>query len=241
MATEILCEFCQKPFHVRNYEIKLRQLGFKRSLTCSRECAFAIRRGRSVPTRHRRVTLVCAQCKNPFIDTEVHAKERRFCCIQCKAEHQKTAMLGKGNHYFGRKHSEQTREKISENHFRGYGSANPNWRGGVTELKILIRKSKKYQQWRDAVYNRDHYCSVQSGTKGRAYELVAHHIKPFIEILREFLALYPDLDPLLDANKLCELAMKHKPFWDVANGMTLLRDEHQWLHSNQNETDDDQE
>lgn len=150
-------------------------------------------------------------------------------------------MVGEGNHYFGRKHSELTRQKISANHFRAYGDENPNWHGGVTELKILIRKSKKYKQWREQVYQRDHYRSVQSGKRGHSRELVAHHVKSFIEILREFLTLYPDLDPEQDASKLCELAMRYQPFWDVSNGVTLLRDEHQALHSNQNAPDDDKD
>lgn len=238
MAAEILCDYCQKPFRAQTFDIKLRQLGLKQSLTCSRECSYAIRRGRPVPKKRNRIDLICNLCGKPFQEKASNASNRRFCSIQCKAEFQKTALRGENNPFFGRKHSQETISRITETRLYQFGDANPNWRGGVTELKKLIRKSKKYQKWRTQVYKRDKYCSVQSGKKGRARELVAHHKIPFIAILREFLALHPDLDPEKDANKLCEIAMKYKPFWDVSNGMTLLRDEHQALHSRNGGIDD---
>lgn len=160
----------------------------------------------------------------------VHAQERRFCSIGCKAEYQRTALAGEGNTFYGRQHSEETRRKISANHFRWYGEDNPNWRGGITELKTLIRKSKRYKQWRDAVYRRDGYRSVQSGKRGQSWDLVAHHLKPFIEVLREMLTLYPNLSPDQDATELFKIALSYEPLWDVSNGITLLRQEHIELH-----------
>ncbi|OGO35074.1 MAG: hypothetical protein A2Z03_01805 [Chloroflexi bacterium RBG_16_56_8] len=169
-------------------------------------------------------------CGQEFEETAVHAETRRFCSIACKAEYQRTALAGEGNPFFGRQHSEETRRKISANHFRWYGEDNPNWRGGITELKILIRKSKRYKQWRDAIYKRDGYRSVLSGKRGQAWELVAHHIKPFIQILHEMLAEYPGLSSDNDATELCKIALNYEPLWDIANGVTLLRQEHIDLH-----------
>ncbi len=233
------CENCGKPFHVPRYKLWLRQCGIQHSLSCSRGCAYELRQNRPVLSRRRRVILTCELCGKEFEETSVHADMRRFCSIACKAEYQRTALAGEGNTYYGRKHSKETRQRISTNHFRSYGKDNPNWHGGVTELKVLIRKSKKYKQWRNAVYQRDHYRSSLSGKRGRSSELVAHHKKPFIEILNEMLALYPNLSPERDASKLCEIAMNYAPLWEIENGVTLLYSEHTELHSAQNSHDDE--
>jgi NUMOD3 motif len=181
--------------------------------------------------RRRRVILTCEMCGQTFEETAVHAESRRFCSIACKAEYQRTALAGKGNPFYGQQHTKDSRRQISASHFRWYGEDNPNWHGGITNLKDLIRKSKRYKQWRDAVYQRDGYRSVLSGKRGQAWELVAHHKKPFIEILNEMLALYPELTPDKDAAQLCEIAMSYAPLWDIDNGVTLLRQEHIRLHS----------
>jgi len=231
MPVLVYCDNCGKPFYVKPYKLEGLELGHQHSLCCSRKCAYELRRGRPVMVRQRRVTLTCEMCGQMFEETIVHAENRRFCSLACKAEYQRVALLGEGNPYYGRQHSESTRIKISANHFRGYGADNPNWRGGVTELKTLIRKSKRYEQWRNAVYQRDGYRSVLSGKRGQAWELVAHHKRPFIEILHEMLALHPDLLPDKDAAQLCAIAMNYAPLWDVDNGITLLRREHIELHS----------
>jgi len=229
MPVQVHCDNCNKSFYTMPYKLKELQHGNRHSLCCSRECAYELRRDRPVPARHRRVTLTCEVCRQTFKVKASHAKKRRFCSLDCKAEYQRTAFIGKGNPFYGRRHSKDSRRKISINHFRLYGKDNPNWRGGVTEFKLLIRKSKRYQQWRKAVYRRDGYRSTLSGKKGQ--ELAAHHKKPFIKILREMLALYPDLSLDKDVVQLCEIAMNYAPLWDVDNGITLLRQEHIKLHS----------
>lgn len=42
-----------------------------------------------------------------------------------------------------------------------------------------------------------------------------------------------------DKAKLFKLALKHEPLWDIANGITLLRDEHHELHYG-SEADEDE-
>jgi HNH endonuclease len=82
------------------------------------------------------------------------------------------------------------------------------------------------------VFQRDYFRSVISGKRGQRWYLVAHHIIPFADILQDFLALHPNLDLENDADKaeLFRLAMNYKPFWDVNNGQTMLRDEHIEFH-----------
>ena len=236
MPVTLPCANCGKLVTVRPYVVQHRI-----AVCCSRECGYAIRRGRPVLARQRRVELTCEVCGETFVETEAHARYRRFCSIACKSEYQKTALRGENNPYYGRPHSDETRALISQNHFRAYGKNNPNWQGGVTDLKALLRKSKRYKQWQMEVFKRDLFRSALSGERGQKWYLVAHHVKPFADILHDFLALYPELDPGNDDDKaeLVRLAMDYEPFWDVSNGITLLRDEHQLLHQQLGVEDND--
>lgn len=105
----------------------------------------------------------------------------------------------------GRKHSEETRLKISRantgrNIGRFAGNRSHLWRGGLTEKSKQIRNSTEYKNWRRAVFERDGYtcvlCLARNGN-GIAVELNADHIKPFY--------LFPELR------------------LDVSNGRTLCR------------------
>lgn len=55
---------------------------------------------------------------------------------------------------------------------------NPNWRGGITSDVVCARATKKYEEWRDAVYAKDWYTCQCCG---RSYniEKQAHHISNF--------------------------------------------------------------
>lgn len=70
---------------------------------------------------------------------------------------------------------------------------NPAWKGGVSCINRRIRRSKEYQLWRKAIFERDGYkciwCGIKSGC-GKAVILHADHIKPF--------AHYPELRLAID-------------------------------------------
>ena len=89
---------------------------------------------------------------------------------------------------------EHSQENKRENHY--------NWKGGITPLNEIARKSNRHKKWRAAVFERDDYtcqnCNVRGG------RLHAHHIKPFAE--------YHDLR------------------FDVDNGVTLCRKCHRAIH-----------
>ena len=63
------------------------------------------------------------------------------------------------------------------------GEKSSNWKGGVTPINELIRKSPQYQGWREAVFTRDNYTCQHCG-KTKCY-IEAHHLKAFSE--------YPEL------------------------------------------------
>lgn len=58
------------------------------------------------------------------------------------------------------------------------GENNHNWKGGVSDERDKIKKSKEYQQWRLAVYREDGFACVKCDSKD---DIVAHHIEGFAD------------------------------------------------------------
>ena len=93
----------------------------------------------------------------------------------------KMSKLLRGNkHCLGRKHTEETKQKIS---LAISGPNHPCWKGGVSPLRTRIWQSREYKQWRKAVFERDDYTCLDCSTRGGT--LNAHHKKSFAE--------YPEL------------------------------------------------
>ena len=113
--------------------------------------------------------------------------------------------------------TEKTREKISDANktqiLMGFKKGHKpfNYIDGRTKLVKMIKIMKEYLEWRSAVFKRDNYHCQNCGEKGY---LEAHHIIPFIKILREFKI------------KNFEDARKCKLLWDVGNGISYCRDCH---------------
>lgn len=59
---------------------------------------------------------------------------------------------------------------------RTCGSANVNWKGGITPINEQIRHSSEYKVWRSKVFTRDNFTCVCGLVGGK---LEAHHIKSF--------------------------------------------------------------
>jgi hypothetical protein len=91
-----------------------------------------------------------------------------------------------------------------------------NWKGGVTNLNILIRNLVEMGNWRKAVFERDNYTCQECFSKK---EIEAHHIIPFSLILKIY-----QIKSVSDAIK-CIL------LWDISNGKTLCEKCHR--HSRQ--------
>jgi len=79
------------------------------------------------------------------------------------------------------------------------GKLASNWQGGKTPEGIRIRNSRKYAEWRKAVFERDNYICIICGYD-KGHILQADHIKPF--------AHFPELR------------------FDVDNGRTLCKNCH---------------
>jgi len=104
------------------------------------------------------------------------------------------------------------------------GANNGNYKGGITPLANMIRHLLEYINWRNQIFKRDNYTCQECEQIGGNLE--AHHIKPFAELLQEFLKEYDQFSPIEDKETLVRLAMKWKLFWEVNNGKTLCEDCH---------------
>lgn len=63
------------------------------------------------------------------------------------------------------------------------GNKSPQWKGGITSINEVIRKSVEYKIWREEVFTRDNFTCQICNTRGS--NIHADHIKPF--------AYYPKL------------------------------------------------
>ncbi len=61
------------------------------------------------------------------------------------------------------------------------GKKHPNWKGGITPVNIVMRKSLKYKLWRESVFKRDNWtCQI---CNNRGIKLNADHIKSFADYI----------------------------------------------------------
>lgn len=104
------------------------------------------------------------------------------------------------------KHSEEVKRKMCLTRKK---EDNPHWKGGRTSKQMILRTSKRFVNWRRAVFKRDNYicqnpnCKFCNNKIGGSLE--AHHIVPFAECLN------------LDYEEL---------IFDTDNGITLCKDYH---------------
>jgi hypothetical protein len=117
--------------------------------------------------------------------------------------------------HIGIKHTEETKTKIS---LSLMGDKSNSWKGGVTTLYNLIRKNRKYYEWRDKVYKRDDYKCVYCNSK-KSGNLNAHHIINFSKILED-----NNIKNLEEAINCVEL-------WNINNGLTLCKKCHKKQHT----------
>lgn len=141
--------------------------------------------------------------KNPSKRTEVKNKIRAS-MIKFMANSENRAKAGLANR--GRKHSLETRIKISKSH---RGEKSYSWKGGVSKVSRTIRRSFEYRQWRSDVFTRDDFTCQDCGMRGVYIE--AHHVKMFSIILEEYNI------------KTMEDALCCEELWNINNGSTLCR------------------
>jgi len=118
----------------------------------------------------------------------------------------------------GRKHSEETRKKISDGNLGHIVSKETrqkisnshkgekcwNWRGGKTPLNKCIRRSGEYTLWRKVIFERDNFtCQKYKIRRGKLHP---HHINNFAD--------FPELRFAID-NGITLSEKAHKEFHQI--------------------------
>jgi len=106
------------------------------------------------------------------------AKNRIVSKETCKkiSKKLKGKYLGSNNPFYGKKHSEETKNKLRE---KMSGINSPRWNPHKTdEERINGRHIYGYNEWRKSVYERDDYTCQKCGDD-RGGKLNAHHIKNY--------------------------------------------------------------
>jgi Pyruvate/2-oxoacid:ferredoxin oxidoreductase delta subunit len=166
---------------------------------CSRECAV-----RGIDWGARPQSLY-----NP----NMHSNEKILCACGCGTEIPKYDKRGRPRKYasghtmVGKKRNVTWGKKIAESRKRNgslTGEKHWNWKGGISDEMKALRKTPKYDEWRFAVYKRDHYTCQYCKKHCASNDIIAHHLEDF---------------------------RYHKELrYDVNNGVTLCRGCHLNVH-----------
>ena len=175
----------------------------------------------------------CKNCNISFYVKKSHIFRRKYCSFNCRN-------IG----YIGNKLSKETREKISRGnmgripkhlnklHKSNIGRKNTmeqrirmslahtgekEFTGFKRDLRSRIMGLRSYLKWRSDVFKRDSYYCQCCGEKGY---LEAHHIIPFVTLIKEFKI------KTIDSARIC------KSLWDVGNGITYCKKCHILLDEN---------
>lgn len=146
--------------------------------------------------------ITCLKCKKRFYVIKSRLKIAKFCSYSCMNKYNAKFHLGK-------KH--------------------PRWTG-LTTLYQLIRNDKLSGRWKNKVFRRDKYTCQKCGDN-RGHNLIAHHIRLFKDILKEFVQEQNQCFAEKDKDLLFRLSLKYKPLWDIDNGITLCKRCHKSFHS----------
>ena len=121
----------------------------------------------------------------------------------------------------GRVHSLESREHFRQAQFRRYHKSQSHVYNGIRHLC-------RAKEFVIGVYRRDHFTCRKCHVKCR--HLIAHHLKAFGLIFKEFLENYNQFSWYEDKETLIRLALSYEPFWEVSNGGTLCVPCHNEFH-----------
>lgn len=183
------CVICDniflKPIHCSKKD-------WKERMSCSKKCGYIYR---------SKINIIWNKGLTKETDKRVKELSERQTGIKKDFSNYK----GKKHHFWGAKHTNTTKKKMSISH---QGEKHWNWQNGKTELVMQIRNSSEYKEWRTKVFKRDDFTCQKCGSD-RSGDLEAHHIE-FLSVIIEKYQI-----------KTLDDALKCKRLWEIENGITL--------------------
>lgn len=171
------------------------------------------------------VERICKDCgKKSLVRKDLYRDRCRTCYYKSKE--------GKPTWNKGKKMSKAFCEKISKikKDFLSNPENHWNWQGGKTSLYAALRNSELSFKWKQDVKKRDNFTCQRCGDS-TSNNLESHHIKPFSQILKEFLSFYNQFSPIEDREILLRLSISWPDFWKLENGKTLCKECHKKTES----------
>lgn len=160
LRTQAECEVCKQPQDItlHAYESTLKKNGFYRCKPCG------IRAYWSDPIRCQVRGIAIRQS-----DSYQKALQNRDC-------------IGVNNGMYGRRHTEESRRRMSKSRFGKTGANATGWRGGKTSFTKRVKKLMTTRLgWYAAVFARDNSTCQKCGSVSK---LDAHHIEPVAVIIK---------------------------------------------------------
>lgn len=188
-----------------NEEIKVYpSIGIRRQF-CSKECKYAWQskhvRGINHPT-FKRIKVMCIRCNEEF-EVKAYEKDRKYCSRECAEKD----MIGTKNPFYGKKHTKETRNKMS-----GRSVSEENKRK-LSDLKKGEKLSEEHKQ------------KISAGLQGIPYDEWEEFVKDnlycpkFNEACREsnrekynrrcFICGLPESENITTTGKLRKLSVHH--------------------------------
>jgi len=215
------CLYCGKKYQVHNY---LKYI----SKYCSKSCANKSKKGKAPANKGKYYKLICLNCNNEF-EVPERRKDAKYCSYKCywackmQSQEERDAHSNKLKEYYkthkahwtGKKRGPTplyVRKKLSD---AIRGSKAYQWKGGITKLNDLVRKSPIYVLWRQSIFKRDNWACKLCNSK---VKINCHHIKSFKDIMFK-----NKIKSRWDAYKCAEL-------WDMNNAITLCEECHKDIH-----------
>jgi endogenous inhibitor of DNA gyrase (YacG/DUF329 family) len=191
MKIKRICLICRKKFYTYHSRVKRGN-----GIFCSKKCHYKF--------RTKRIKKFCIECKKDFliIPSQVKYGGGKFCSKKCQGGWNSKNRIGKNAPYWKggkikricaicKKEFYKNKSELKNGYGKfcshkcagiwlsplRKGKNGSAWKGGITPINDLIRKSAKYKQWRKKVFTRDNYTCQGCGIK-RTY-LEAHHILSF--------------------------------------------------------------